>query len=217
MLFIGQYSLKLDRKGKIALPDTFTKTLEQQNFQGLYFFPSLCGRYLDAASETWMANLSKYLENQGAFDGLEHEKIYLIFDQVVSAPLEKNGRITIPETFLKLFSARGQVTIVGYGYRFGVWSSLNYQSYINTVKPKQKATLEVTKDEHINDLKDMDKKNEQNSKNNTEASSDNALLSADDSHAPSTVISQKKKGRKLLNLKNYKARSKIRSFDNSQR
>ncbi len=201
MLFIGQYSLKLDRKGKISLPDTFTKVLEKQSFQGLYFFPSSCGRYLEAASEAWMMHFSKHLESEGAFDGLDHPQVYAIFDQVVPAPLEKNGRITVPESFLKFFPMRSSVMLVGYGYRFGIWLDSDYQSYLKSKKStttptpfEQKATAQTNETQHaaLSNNQDISSDTEPNI-NHTDTNKDTSAVPSDpDVRAPSTIVSQKK-------------------------
>ncbi len=130
MLFIGQYALNFDRKGRVTLPSSFVQAIEKQEFKGLYFFPSQCGRYLEAANEAWMLHLSKYLENQGAFDTLDHPKIYSVFDKANAVLLEKAGKITIPQIFLKRFPPRSDITIVGYGYRFAIWRTEDYQAYL---------------------------------------------------------------------------------------
>lgn len=205
MLFVGQYPLKIDRKGKVSLPQSFVQLLEKQSFQGLYIFRSSCGRYIEATSEAWMMHLSKNLENEGAFDGLDHPKIYSIYDQVVPIPLEKNGRITIPESFLTLLPNRNLVTIVGYGYRFGIWSASNYQQYLSKIKQKT-IPIEPEQETLVQEL--VDSKNSAD-KASLSVSGDNSLLSADDTHTPSAVTSsQKKENKKLLNLSKYKARNK---------
>ncbi len=129
MLFAGQYEVKLERKKRILLPKIFLKSLEKQSFKGIFLFPSLDGKNIEACGEAWLAYWSRKMDEQGSLLNKNEILLSNILDHMVPSEADKSGRINLPLEWIKKYEMQTPLMLTGRGFRFQIWRKEDFISY----------------------------------------------------------------------------------------
>ncbi len=137
MLFAGQYEVKLERRNRISLPKNFIKSLEKQTFKGLFFFPSLNGKCIEACGEAWLAYWSRKMDEQGSVLNKNEVLISNILDSMSPCEVDKAGRITLPMELAEGYEVLSPLMITGRGFRFQIWKKDEFLAYREQMKSRK--------------------------------------------------------------------------------
>ncbi len=137
MLFAGQYEVKLERRKRISLPKFFIKSLEKQTFKGLFFFPSLNGKCIEACGEAWLAYWSRKMDEQGSILNKNEVLISNILDSMSPCEVDKAGRITLPMELAESYEVLSPLMITGRGFRFQIWKKDEFLAYREQMKSRK--------------------------------------------------------------------------------
>lgn len=129
--FLGQFTHSIDDKGRVSLPARFRNGEAGQAFvatRGLG--PSL---FLYPAAE-WERVVAR-LERQKARVDPEQRRHYLqLMRHTVEAPVDAQGRITLPRALAELAGIEGEVTFVGAGEVIEMWDPKTYEAYVGAAE-----------------------------------------------------------------------------------
>jgi len=128
-LFSSQYECKLDAKGRMVLPAKIKGSLPEASTNELMLrmgFEPLLILYP-------MMEYKRLFSKIGGLSDFnpEHRKLKRSFFSAI-APVEfdANGRINIPNVFLKYAQLEKEVVVVGIGNSIEIWNPELYQKYM---------------------------------------------------------------------------------------
>jgi MraZ protein len=125
-MFIGEYTNTLDRKNRVIVPAKFREILEHAREPvGFYLVRGLEGCLYMYTSRQW-ASLKESLArmHEGTFGNKRLRKFErLFFSSAVYCPLDRQGRIHIPEKLLRLAGIKREVAFIGVSGRIEVWDA----------------------------------------------------------------------------------------------
>jgi len=120
-LFLSQYLLKIDKKGRVSLPSTFRNSLPKENKNELILFKSLKFPAIDGCSYQRINKIAERIDQLDIFSDDQDDFSTSIFSETVPTSLDKEGRFSIPEFLKKYSNIVNEVTFVGQGHYFQIW------------------------------------------------------------------------------------------------
>lgn len=114
--FAGTYSATLDDKGRIVLPATFKKELGELADEALVIEKNLHKECLDIHPEKfWRKRVEEFKSTLDPFDEDDDALLQFFYQNFVKATLAPNGRINIPEPYLKYAHLEKGAEFIGMG------------------------------------------------------------------------------------------------------
>lgn len=128
-LFLSTFINKIDKKGRVSVPASFRASLSngsssvgEPSFSGIVVFRSLKHPALEGCSVDRMQKLSNSIDRLDLFSDAQDDLVSAIFADSHLLSLDSEGRVSIPEDFLKFASLTDQVAFVGRGATFQLWA-----------------------------------------------------------------------------------------------
>lgn len=127
-MFIGQYSHKIDAKGRIILPSKFREDL------GTEF---IIARGLDTCLSVYP--MAKWHEISAKLSALPSTKKMardysrLVLSSAASVEFDKTGRVNIPSHLLKIAQIGKECIVIGVGDSLEIWDVDRWTQYNNTI------------------------------------------------------------------------------------
>jgi MraZ protein len=114
--FAGTYSATLDDKGRIVLPATFKKELGELADEALIVEKNLHKECLDIHPEKfWRKRVEEFKSTLDPFDEDDDSLLQFFYQNFVKVTLAPNGRINIPEPYLKYAHLEKGAEFIGMG------------------------------------------------------------------------------------------------------
>jgi MraZ protein len=125
-VFVGSYPLRLDEKGRLALPVRFREQVAEgmviKKGQERCIYGLTMGRVAEqSAAIAAMAPADTAAARMRARLG---------FGSMVEVEPDKTGRITIPATLREYAGLDRDVVVVGVDTRFEIWDSATWDAYV---------------------------------------------------------------------------------------
>jgi len=129
-LFLSTQTNKVDKKGRVSVPATYRASLSGQGWDGVVCLPSLTSPALDGCDLAFMAKLSSE-QNQGisAFSRAHDPLSSAIFAAARQLPFDTEGRIILPEAFMKHAGITDSACFVGRGQTFQIWAPARFDAH----------------------------------------------------------------------------------------
>jgi MraZ protein len=129
-LFLSTFVNKIDKKGRVSVPASFrtslassqTSAINEPSFSGIVVFRSLKHPALEGCSVERMQSLSTSIDRLDLFSDAQDDLVSAIFADSHLLSFDSEGRVSIPEDFLKFANLTDQVAFVGRGATFQLWS-----------------------------------------------------------------------------------------------
>ncbi len=149
-MFHGNFSNTLDEKGRVAIPARFREVLSSAGDDRLMVttFEVVGQQCLEAyAPRAWEGLVENLQNSPGAFSEtrLLFESVYVGSVQV--CPLDRQGRILLPQSLRKQTDFESEVSFVGVGQKFRIFSAAGYEKVLDTFR-----TVLREKPDRFNDL-----------------------------------------------------------------
>ncbi len=125
--FLGDFPAKVDEKGRIVLPASFKKKMDKEGKDTFIARKSHFANCLKLYLEEEFLKEHELLEaNADPFNG-DHEGILREKNKnVFEINLAENGRMTIPNRFLKMIGVNKEVIIAGQVRTIEIWDKEQY-------------------------------------------------------------------------------------------
>ncbi len=127
-LFLSSFTNKIDKKGRVSIPAPFRTVLSAQSFQGIVLFRSLSSPVLEGCGLDRLNRLSEQLENGEFIPNANHDYNAMMFAEARMLSFDAEGRISIPEDLLTYIGSPEQITFVGRGPTFEIWSPAEFDA-----------------------------------------------------------------------------------------
>lgn len=144
MLFLGNHTNKIDKKGRVSIPAPFRSALMSGDQQGLFVFKSIHEPTLFAAGMDYLRNLqqSRPLTDMLAPTGTD--KLSLIFMSSIQPTIDPEGRMALPEDFLSHAQITDQVTFAGLGDAIQIWSPALFANRLISMRSNADSSDELS-------------------------------------------------------------------------
>ncbi len=129
--FVSTFTNKIDAKGRVSVPASFRAVLERDGYggqleaksgAGIYCYPSLDAPALDAGGERLAQKIDRLLAGLPDYSDERDELSVALYGDVQVLAIDGDGRIVLPEPLRAHASIGAQVTFVGLGDKFQLWS-----------------------------------------------------------------------------------------------
>ena len=125
-MFVGSFPLRLDEKGRLALPVRFRDQVADgmviKKGQERCIYGLTLGR---------VAEQSAALAAMAPSDTADARmRARMSFGSMVEVELDKTGRITLPATLREYAGLDRDVVVVGVDTRFEIWDAANWDAYV---------------------------------------------------------------------------------------
>jgi MraZ protein len=125
-VFVGSYPLRLDEKGRLALPVRF----REQVADGMVIRKGQ-ERCLYGLTMARVAEQSAQLAQMAPSDTAEARmRMRMSFGSMVEVEPDKTGRITLPANLREYAGLDRDVVVVGVDTRFEIWDSATWDAYV---------------------------------------------------------------------------------------
>ncbi len=125
--FVSTFTNKIDAKGRVSVPAPFRAVLERDGYAsggaaGIYCYPALEAPALDAGGERLAKKIDGLLAGLPDYSDERDELSVALYGDVQVLSLDGDGRISLPESLRAHAGLSSQVTFVGLGDKFQMWS-----------------------------------------------------------------------------------------------
>lgn len=129
MNFIGEYSAKIDDKGRIILPSAFKSLLPADDMR-FVVRKDIFDDCLEMLTFSEWEKRSEQIKSRLNFLKKEHASFWREFmrGNTVVTPDNKLGRISIPRKFLDAIGAEKEVIFAGNDHKIELWAREKYES-----------------------------------------------------------------------------------------
>lgn len=134
MLFLSTYHNRIDKKGRISIPAQFRAVLTAQESPAVIAYPSPINECIEACG---MQRIMKFNERVEKFEPYSPERdafSAMLFGDSVQMSMDGEGRVSLPPQLIEFAGLKDQVTIVGKGETFEMWSPKAFEVYIEKVR-----------------------------------------------------------------------------------
>ncbi|NLB25203.1 MAG: hypothetical protein GX820_00770 [Bacteroidales bacterium] len=144
--FTGTYHATIDDKGRIVLPSAYKKEMGEQAMEPLIIERNLFRDCLDIYPERyWQDRVAAFKSTLDPFDEEDDAFLQFFYENFIKVGMAANGRINIPDDYLKYGKLRKSVLLIGMGLSIRVWDRSRYESqkidkstFIERFKQKRK-------------------------------------------------------------------------------
>lgn len=125
--FRGTFENRLDKKGRVSVPAEFRAVLKAQGSDGIVAFPSLRHgtkhKALECSGPERLDQMSASIDPTKVLPDGTTRLTQLVLSQSRDIAMDAEGRIVLPETFVKLLGLGERVAFVGQGPYFEIWDA----------------------------------------------------------------------------------------------
>lgn len=120
--FIGTYTNRVDRKGRVSVPARFRASIGTQPFNGLVVSPNYDQKAVDACDHQRIEEVIARLDQPGAYSAEQRRSAELILSRSEEITVDSEGRIILPPPMMELSGIGEQALFVGIGRTFQIWN-----------------------------------------------------------------------------------------------
>ena len=133
MRFTGNIDAKTDEKGRVFVPATFRKLLQQANLDSLILRKDIFQQCLVLYPENvWDAMVDAIAERTNPFDSKGRAAMRGFVAGAERISIDGNGRILIPRRYLESADIQGEVRFIGMDDSIEIWNRQKAESLLDT-------------------------------------------------------------------------------------
>lgn len=133
MRFTGNIDAKTDDKGRVFVPATFRKLLQQANLDSLILRKDIFQQCLVLYPENvWDAMVDAIAERTNPFDSKGRAAMRGFVAGAERISIDGNGRILIPRRYLESADIQGEVRFIGMDDSIEIWNRQKAESLLDT-------------------------------------------------------------------------------------
>ena len=126
---IGRHSNKIDKKGRVSVPKPFRDALANQDYPGVYAFPSFKQAAIEVCGDSFIQRIITSLDDLDLFSEDQDDLASTVLGNSYQLPYDTEGRIILPADLLSHARIVSQALFVGRGTRFQIWEPTGYEVY----------------------------------------------------------------------------------------
>ncbi len=135
--FVSTFTNKIDAKGRVSIPAPFRAVLERDGYAGgIYCYPSLDAPALDAGGERLAKKIDGLLAGLPDYSDERDELSVALYGDVHVLSIDGDGRIVVPQSLRSHAGFQTEVTFVGLGDKFQMWSPDRFEDRRHAAREK---------------------------------------------------------------------------------
>lgn len=119
--FMSTYLNRIDAKGRVSVPAKFREILEAQGTRIVNVRMSTVEPMIEAGGLEWMATYHDMVEQHDPTSELYTDYAMAYIGDTVEVTLDSEGRVVLPEMFLRHASLDDAAAFIGMGSHFRIW------------------------------------------------------------------------------------------------
>lgn len=127
-MFLSTFEKQLDSKRRLVVPQEFRAAVSGP-FDGIFCFPSIEADCLEAGGKALFDRYQAVIDELPFGDPVRSALETSVLGGVARLSFDTAGRITLPDVLCDMFGLTDEVTIVGLGERFQIWSRDAFQAH----------------------------------------------------------------------------------------
>ena len=140
-MFRGRHSHTIDAKGRVSIPAAYRMGLQQRSDQPAFLAADEnCLRLYPF--EDW-CNHERHIVAQAELDPDARDYARLVISGAVEAPIDRQGRILVPQYLREHAHLEREVTIAGVGLTVEIWDAPRFQVNLNQTQASFRSLAEV--------------------------------------------------------------------------
>lgn len=139
MLFLSTFHNRIDKKNRVSVPATYRAALAAQEFPGIIAYGSIMHPCVEGCG---MNRIKKMNERIDALDPYSPERDAFsasVFGDSVQLAFDGDGRVTLPDSLMKIANLGEIATFVGKGEIFEIWEPKAFESYMQQARELARA------------------------------------------------------------------------------
>jgi MraZ protein len=140
-MFRGRHSHTIDAKGRVSIPAAYRMELQQRSDQPAFLTADEnCLRLYPF--EDW-CNHERRIVEQAALDPDARDYARLVISGAVEAPIDKQGRILVPQYLRDHAHLEREVTFAGVGLTVEIWDEARLHMNLNQTQASFRSIAQV--------------------------------------------------------------------------
>jgi MraZ protein len=119
--FVSHFTLRLDTKGRVSVPASFRAVLAGDGFDGLYCYPALDRKALDAGGNALLAEIESLIAGFSPYSDQRERFALALYGTSETLKIDGEGRVVLTDTLKAHAGITDTVTFVGLGHKFQIW------------------------------------------------------------------------------------------------
>jgi MraZ protein len=140
-MFLGTHVNGLDVKGRASVPADFRAVVRTEGLEGVYCWPSPEEACLVGCGAALMARFKALQDDLPLLDPRRSMIGHSIFADARTLNFDANGRVTLPDDFIKHAKLDGQIAFVGLSDHFQIWRPDAYETYRDSQRTKMRDAM----------------------------------------------------------------------------
>jgi len=120
-MFVSNFTLRLDSKGRVSIPAIYRSVLARDGFDGLYCYPALDRPAIDAGGNALMAEIGALISRYPPFSAAREQFALSLYGTSETLKIDAEGRVVLSEPLKVHAGITSQVAFVGLGHKFQIW------------------------------------------------------------------------------------------------
>lgn len=126
--FIGDYTCKLDAKGRLVVPSVFRKEMQKGGECSLVLRKNIFDDCIDVYLQgEWERLVERLRERISSFNNEHVRFMRAFFRGVMVVEMDGNGRILIPRKMMDEVGVDSEVVMIGLDTKIEIWSVEKYE------------------------------------------------------------------------------------------
>jgi MraZ protein len=119
--FIGAYTNRIDKKGRISVPSDFRMAVADQGFEGVAVFPSFTHAALEGGGMDVLDEAEALIDELDPYGDERYAFAITMLAEARKLSFDGEGRILLPQDFLDHAELTERAVFAGLGQRFQIW------------------------------------------------------------------------------------------------
>jgi MraZ protein len=138
-LFVSNYTLRLDAKGRVSIPASYRAVLARDGFEGLYCYPAFDRPALDAGGNALLREIEALIGRFAPYSDEREDFSAALYGTSETLKIDGEGRVILTDP-LKTHAGIGEaVAFVGLGHKFQIWEPERFRAQLAEATEKVRA------------------------------------------------------------------------------
>ncbi len=137
--FVSHYMLRLDAKGRISVPAPYRAVLARDGFDGLYCYPALDCRALEAGGNALLAEIEALIAGFSPFSDQREQFSLALYGTSETLKIDGEGRVVLTDALKAHAEIADTATFVGLGHKFQIWEPSRFRAELAEATEKVRA------------------------------------------------------------------------------
>ena len=128
--FVGNFTLRLDSKGRVSIPGLFRSVLGRDGFEGLYCYPALDRPAIDAGGNALMAEIEALIGRFTPFSDQREQFALALYGTSETLKIDGEGRVILSDALKDHAGITEAIAFVGLGQKFQIWEPGRFRAQL---------------------------------------------------------------------------------------